>query len=89
MPFFADVPYIHINLIGQMWPLFFMTVSSFNIILIRNFFNGIPTDYMEAARIDGLSDTGIFFKIMIPLAKPVIGCDTISKPLSILPSCLQ
>lgn len=70
--FFADVPYIHINLIGQIWPLFFMTVSSFNIILFRNFFNGIPTDYMEAARIDGLSDTGIFFRIMIPLAKPVI-----------------
>lgn len=70
--FLVDVPYVHVNLIGQMWPLWFMTVGSFNIILFRNFFNGIPNDYMEAARIDGLSDVGIFFKIMIPLAKPVI-----------------
>jgi alpha-glucoside transport system permease protein len=44
----------------------------FAIFLLRNFFIGIPRDLMEAARIDGASELGIFFRIILPLGLPAI-----------------
>ena len=47
-------------------------ISIFNIFLFIQFFEGIPKEYEEAARIDGASTIGIFFKIILPLSKPII-----------------
>lgn len=47
-------------------------VSVFNIILARTYFKSIPKELFEASRIDGASDLHIFFKIVVPLAKPII-----------------
>ncbi|MCM3789759.1 carbohydrate ABC transporter permease [Domibacillus indicus] len=47
-------------------------VSVFNIILARTYFKAIPKELFEAARIDGASDLHIFFKIIVPLSKPII-----------------
>jgi alpha-glucoside transport system permease protein len=44
----------------------------FAIFLLRNFFVGIPRDLMEAARIDGASEWGLFFKVVLPLGIPAI-----------------
>jgi len=44
----------------------------FAIFLLRNFFIGIPKDLLEAARIDGASELGIFFKVILPLGLPAI-----------------
>jgi multiple sugar transport system permease protein len=46
--------------------------SAFNIFLLRQFFMTIPKDLSEAARIDGCSELGIFFRIMLPLARPAL-----------------
>jgi multiple sugar transport system permease protein len=46
--------------------------SAFNIFLLRQFFMTIPDELSEAARIDGCSDLGIFFRVMVPLAKPAL-----------------
>jgi multiple sugar transport system permease protein len=46
--------------------------SAFNIFLLRQFFLTIPTDLSEAARIDGCGELGIFFRIILPLAKPAL-----------------
>ena len=40
--------------------------------LLRQFFLGIPNELLEAARIDGLSEYGIYFRIVLPLAKPAM-----------------
>ncbi|MGB8455088.1 MAG: carbohydrate ABC transporter permease [Anaerocolumna sp.] len=48
------------------------TFTAFGVFLIRQFYMGIPNDLLEAARIDGLSEYGIWAKIMIPLSKPAI-----------------
>jgi fructooligosaccharide transport system permease protein len=48
------------------------SISIFNIFLFVQFFKGIPTEYEEAARIDGASDLKIFFSIIVPLSKPII-----------------
>lgn len=46
--------------------------SAFNIFLLRQFFMTIPDELSEAARIDGCSDLGIFWRIIVPLARPAL-----------------
>lgn len=45
---------------------------AFGVFLMRQFYQGIPDELLEAARIDGLSEYGIYFRIVMPLSKPVI-----------------
>lgn len=47
-------------------------VNGFNIILLRNFFEGIPQSFEEAARMDGANEFQVLRKVYIPLSKPAI-----------------
>ena len=47
-------------------------INIFNIFLFMQFFESIPKDYEEAARIDGATNLGIFFKVILPLSKPIV-----------------
>jgi len=51
--------------------------SAFGVFLMRQFFMGIPNELCEAARIDGLSEYGILFRIMVPNSIPAITTLTI------------
>lgn len=44
--------------------------TAFGIFMMRSFFVGLPEDLAEAARLDGLNEFQIYFRIMLPLAKP-------------------
>ena len=57
------------NILGIIFPA---TISVFNMFLFMQFFQGIPQDYEEAARIDGAGNLKIFFKIILPLSKPIV-----------------
>jgi multiple sugar transport system permease protein len=46
--------------------------SAFNIFLLRQFFMTIPDELSEAARIDGCSELGIFFRVILPLSRPAL-----------------
>lgn len=46
--------------------------TAFGVFLIRQSYLGIPRELSEAARIDGLSEFGIYGKIMLPLSKPAV-----------------
>jgi multiple sugar transport system permease protein len=46
--------------------------QAFSIFLLRQFFMTIPTELSEAARIDGCSEFGIFWRIILPLARPAL-----------------
>lgn len=49
-------------------------VSAYNLIIARTFFaNGVPHELEEAAEIDGCSTAGVFFKIVLPLSKAMLG----------------
>lgn len=75
---FADVPFLHINLLGSRLPIWLMAgCSAFSVLLFRNFFNGIPKEYFEAARVDGCSNIGCFFRIILPLSKPIIAVESV------------
>lgn len=47
--------------------------GAFGIFLMKQFVQGLPTSLIEAARIDGASEFGIFWKIIFPLARPAVG----------------
>jgi putative aldouronate transport system permease protein len=47
-------------------------VAPFNVLLLRSFFNQLPTEILESAKIDGASELRIFFQIVIPLSTPAL-----------------
>lgn len=51
--------------------------SAFGVFMMRQFYQGIPDELCEAARIDGMSEYQIYAKIMLPLAKPALSTLTI------------
>ena len=62
-----------VGLVNNMWILVFKHgINVYNIVLMRNFFEGIPASLYEAAKIDGCSPMGIFFKIVLPLSKAAL-----------------
>ena len=48
------------------------TINIFNIFLFMQFFQNIPKEYEEAARMDGANTLGVFFKVIMPLSKPIL-----------------
>lgn len=51
--------------------------SPFGVFLMRQFYKDIPDELLEAARIDGLTEFGIYRRIMLPLSKPALATLTI------------
>ncbi|MEG0179376.1 MAG: carbohydrate ABC transporter permease [Oscillospiraceae bacterium] len=51
--------------------------TAFGVFLMRQFYQSIPDDLLEAARIDGLNEFGIYFRIVLPLSKPAVATLTI------------
>ncbi len=51
--------------------------SAFGVFMMKQFYTSIPTELCEAARVDGMTEYGIYFKIMLPLAKPALSTLTI------------
>lgn len=47
-------------------------VSVYNMILVKNYIEGMPDALFEAAKIDGANDLFVFIKIVLPLSKPII-----------------
>ena len=62
-----------LHLVNSMWILVVKHgMNVYNLVLMRNFFEGIPASLFEAAEIDGCSPMGIFFKIVLPLSKAAL-----------------
>ncbi len=67
--------YRHLNWVGTYYPMilpYFFAIQGFFVYLIMNFIGGIPTSLDEAAKIDGCSYYGIFFRIILPLIVPAL-----------------
>lgn len=65
--------YFHIK--NTIWALLIPNylVTAFNVILVKNFFaNNVPDALVEAAQIDGATELQTFYKVMFPLARPVV-----------------
>lgn len=61
------------GLYDTLWAIVVLqSFSAFGVFLMRQFYQGIPTELCEAARIDGLSEYGIWARIMLPLSRAAI-----------------
>ena len=61
-----------IGLINNLWGIIIpMIPNAYGIFLFHQFFLGIPKELEESAKIDGASYFGVFWKIVLPLAKPI------------------
>jgi len=62
-----------LGLVNSLWALIIpFSAHPLGIFLMRQYFTTIPSELMDAGRIDGCSEFGIFWRIALPLAKPAI-----------------
>ncbi|WP_312372307.1 carbohydrate ABC transporter permease [Lachnoclostridium sp.] len=62
-----------LGLLDTLWAVILpLGINVYNLVLMRNFFEGIPKGLFEAASIDGCSPMGTFFKIVLPLSKAAL-----------------
>jgi len=63
----------NLGLMNSLWALIWpYAITTFNMIIIKNYFQAIPESLEESAFIDGAGELTILFKIFVPLSKPVI-----------------
>lgn len=71
IPWYLSV--VKLRLTNTLFSLLFPgLMSAFGIFMMRQFFTGVPTDLLDAGRIDGLSELAIYRKIALPLVKPAL-----------------
>jgi putative aldouronate transport system permease protein len=62
-----------LGLLDSYWALILpLAINPFYLIIVKSFFQELPQALEEAARIDGCNEMGVFFKIVLPLSKPII-----------------
>lgn len=69
--YIVNTQYLHL---GDTYWIYILPAlcSTWHIIIIKTFFLGLPNEIMEAAKIDGENEFGIFIRFVLPLSKPVI-----------------
>ncbi|NMO95024.1 carbohydrate ABC transporter permease [Paenibacillus lemnae] len=71
IPFFLTVR--ELGMMNSLWALIIPgVIGTFNMIIIRTFFMGIPKELDDSARIDGCHEFRLLFQIYLPLSKPVL-----------------
>lgn len=70
--------YKSLGLINNFWVYIIPSlIGVYNMILVNSFINGLPRELEESATIDGANDLTVFFKIVLPLSKPIIATITL------------
>lgn len=80
-----NVIFSKLDLLNTYFGLFYVYVGfgiSFGILILRGFFKGIPKDIDEAAFIDGCNKWQLFYRIILPIAKPAVATLVITDFLS-------
>jgi len=70
----VDVPLVHLRLIDTFWAVWLPAgASAFNVIVIKRFFDNLPREIFEAARVDGAGPFQLFWLIVLPMSRPILG----------------
>jgi len=74
----SDLPLIHVSLINN-WAGVWLpeAASALNILILKSFFDTIPTELTDAARLDGANGWQMFSRIILPLSRPALAVVTI------------
>ncbi|GAK41878.1 carbohydrate ABC transporter permease [Paenibacillus urinalis] len=71
IPFYLTVK--SLGMLDSIWALIIPgLIGTFNMVIIRTFFMGIPAELSDSAQIDGCHDFRVLFQIFLPLSKPVL-----------------
>ena len=69
----TDVPIVGVNLVNSPAAIWLpAAANAFNIYLLKRFFDQIPTDLLDAARIDGAGSVTTMVRIVLPLSRPIL-----------------
>jgi multiple sugar transport system permease protein len=69
-----DLPVTHTSLINSYWGAFLPAgASAFNVALVKRFFDNLPREVLDAARVDGAGDFRLFWYVVMPMSRPVLG----------------
>jgi multiple sugar transport system permease protein len=77
VPLYIEIvhpPLVHHSFIDSYWAIWLPAgASAFNVVLVKRFFDNLPREIFEAARIDGAGPFRLFFAIVLPMSKPILG----------------
>jgi multiple sugar transport system permease protein len=77
VPLYIEIvrlPIVHKSLIDNYWALWLpYGASAFNVIIVTRFFDNLPREIFEAAEIDGAGPFQLFWRIVLPMSKPILG----------------
>ena len=69
-----DVPIVARRCINTFWAVWLPAgASAFNVLLVKRFFDNLPREIFEAARIDGAGPFRLFWSIVLPMSRPILG----------------
>jgi len=70
----VDVPLLHLRMIDSYWAIWLPAgASAVNVVLIKRFFDNLPREIFEAARVDGAGPFRLFRSIVLPMSRPILG----------------
>jgi multiple sugar transport system permease protein len=77
VPLYVEIvhpPLIHHSFIDSYWAVWLPAgASAFNVVLVSRFFDNLPREIFEAARIDGAGAFRLFTRIVLPMSRPILG----------------
>jgi multiple sugar transport system permease protein len=77
VPLYVEIvhpPLIHHSFIDSYWAIWLPAgASAFNVVLMTRFFDNLPREIFEAARIDGCGPLRLFRSIVLPMSRPILG----------------
>ncbi|MFE4689923.1 MULTISPECIES: carbohydrate ABC transporter permease [Streptomyces] len=69
----VDVPLFHVNLINTPFAIWLpAAANAFNIFILKRFFDQIPVELLDSARIDGAGTLRVLISVVLPLSRPVL-----------------
>ncbi len=69
-----DVPVLNTSLINSYWAVWLPAgANAFNVLLVQRFFDNLPREVFEAARVDGAGPYRMFWSIVLPMSRPILG----------------
>ena len=67
-------PLIHHSLINSWWAIWLPAgANPFNVVIMKRFFDNLPREVFEAAKMDGAGPFRLFWSIVLPLSRPILG----------------
>jgi multiple sugar transport system permease protein len=77
VPLYIEIvhpPLIHHSFIDSYWAIWLPAgASAFNVVIVKRFFDNLPHEIFEAARIDGAGPFRLFWFVVLPMSKPILG----------------